>query len=241
MEPERASKPEEEATNGASGTPGIAPVAPGVPDVPDTPDEGALLRRLREGDEEAFEAIFRRWYAPLVRLSESLTRSRARAEEIVQDVMLELWRRRATLEADGSPQAYLFQSTRNRSLNDIRHERVKERGEPHVIAATAPFGPAADTLLEDAEIAAALHEALAELSDRTRTVFEMSRMQGLRYQEIAEGLGISIKTVEAHMGKALRHLRERMAQWLPPGRHFAVARGSERDAPPPEGNRPPDR
>jgi RNA polymerase sigma-70 factor, ECF subfamily len=234
MEPERASTPEEEASDGASRTPGVAPGAAHAS------DDTALLRLLREGDEGAFESIFRRWYAPLVRLSESLTRSRARAEEIVQDVMLELWRRRATLEADGSPQAYLFQSTRNRSLNDIRHERVKERGEPHVVAATAPFGPAADTLLEEGEIAAAVHEALSELSDRSRTVFEMSRMQGLRYQEIAESLGISIKTVEAHMGKALRHLRERMAQWLPPGRHFAASRPPDDGLPPP-GGRPSDR
>lgn len=234
MDPERASKPEEEANDGATTPRGVAP------DTQRAPDDAALLRLLREGDEGAFETIFRRWYAPLVRLSESLTRSRARAEEIVQDVMLELWRRRTALEEDGSPQAYLFQSTRNRSLNDIRHERVKERGEPHVIAASLPFGPAADTRLEEGEIAAAVHEALSELSQRSRTVFEMSRMQGLRYQEIAEALGISIKTVEAHMGKALRHLRERLVQWLPPGRHFAVPHANG-DATAPGERRPPDR
>lgn len=188
-----------------------------------SPEDQVLLERLRAGDEQAFETVFRRWYAPLVRLSESLTRSRARAEEIVQDVMLELWRRRESLAADGSPQAYLFQSTRNRSLNDIRHERVKERGEPHVIAATAPFGPSADARVEESEIDVALREAMEDLPERSRVVFEMSRVQGLKYSEIAESLGISIKTVEAHMGKALKHLRERMAQWLPAGRRFAVA------------------
>lgn len=187
-----------------------------------SPEDRALLQGLRAGDEKAFETVFRRWYAPLVRLSESLTRSRARAEEIVQDVMLELWRRRDTLASDGSPQAYLFQSTRNRSLNDIRHERVKERGEPHVIAATSAFGPAADARVEEGEIDVALREAMEDLPERSRVVFEMSRVQGLKYSEIAEALGISIKTVEAHMGKALKHLRERMAQWLPAGRRFAV-------------------
>ncbi|MEO7962810.1 MAG: RNA polymerase sigma-70 factor [Gemmatimonadaceae bacterium] len=189
-------------------------------------DDRVLLQALRAGDEKAFEAVFRRWYAPLVRLAESLTRSRARGEEIVQDVMLELWRRRDTLAADGSPQAYLFQSTRNRSLNDIRHERVKERGEPHVIAATAPFGPAADARLEEGEIDVALREAMEDLPERSRIVFEMSRVQGLKYSEIADSLGISIKTVEAHMGKALRHLRERMAHWLPAGRRFGVSHAS---------------
>ena len=68
-----------------------------------------LLDRLRGGDQQAFDTIFRTWYAPLVRLAEGMLRDRAVAEEVVQDVMLELWRRREVLAAEGSPQAYLFQ------------------------------------------------------------------------------------------------------------------------------------
>ena len=91
-------------------------------------DSKELLGRLRKGDETAFDSIFRAWYPSLVRASESIVRSRAVAEEIVQDVMLELWKRRESLADDSSPQAYLFQSTRNRSLNHIRHARVERRG-----------------------------------------------------------------------------------------------------------------
>ena len=70
---------------------------------------GPLLDRLRKGDQGAFDEIFREWYAGLVRAAESMLRDRAVAEEIVQDVMLELWRRRASLDPHGSPKAYLYQ------------------------------------------------------------------------------------------------------------------------------------
>jgi len=175
-----------------------------------------LLRRLQSGDESAFDAIFRQWYAPLVRFADSIVRSRAIAEEIVQDVMLELWRRREALSPDSSVQAYLFQSTRNRSLNHIRHERVERRAEP---GAEDEYGtaPAASSALLEAEIDTAVRNAVAGLPDRCREVFELSRSRGLKYSEIATALGISVKTVESQMGKALRILRERLAPFLPDG------------------------
>jgi RNA polymerase sigma-70 factor (ECF subfamily) len=176
----------------------------------------ALLDRLRVGDTAAFDAIFRAWYAPLVRLAEGMLRERAVAEEIVQDVLLELWRRRESLVLDGSPQAYLFQATRNRALNHIRHLRVRQQGEPQVIAEMSRT-VVGDAQLVEEEIETALRDAIDALPPRCREVFELSRVRGLRYAEIAETLGISVKTVEAQMGKALRTLRERLAPWLPQG------------------------
>jgi RNA polymerase sigma-70 factor (ECF subfamily) len=134
----------------------------------------------------------------------------------VQDVMLELWRRRETLAAESSPQAYLFQSTRNRALNHIRHERVEKKSEPELTHHGELVSSGPDHLVEE-EIAIALREAVAELPDRCREVFELSRTHGLKYSEIATTLGISIKTVEAQMGKALRTLRAKLAPWLPKG------------------------
>jgi RNA polymerase sigma-70 factor (ECF subfamily) len=177
-----------------------------------------LLERMRAGDSTAFDEIFRTWYAPLVRLAEGMLRERAVAEEIVQDVLLEFWRRREQLAADGSPQAYLFQSTRNRALNHLRHARVKQRAEPLVIGEVAPRnGPSADAQLVEQEIETALRAAVGDLPPRCREVCELSRVHGLKYAEIAETLGVSVKAVEAQMGKALRSLRERLAPWLPKG------------------------
>lgn len=182
-------------------------------------DSIGLTDRLRRGDEAAFDAIFRAWYPSLVRASESLVRSRAVAEEVVQDVMLELWKRRESLDPNTSAQAYLFQSTRNRSLNYLRHERVEREAEPQIARSEAVDAPA-DSLMVEEEMQVALRRAIEGLPERCREVFVLSRTHGLKYSEIAQTLGISVKTVEAQMGKALRVMREELAPWLPPGRNL---------------------
>ena len=128
--------------------------------------------------------------------------------------MLELWRRRESLARDTSPQAYLFQSTRNRALNHVRHERVERKVEP-IMSTRSDIDASAPAELVEEEIEVALRNAVAELPERCREVFELSRTGGLKYSEIAAVLGISVKTVEAQMGKALRSLRVKLAQWLP--------------------------
>ena len=178
-----------------------------------------LLERLRAGDEQAFDTIFRTWYPALVRLAERMLRDRGVAEEIAQDVMLELWRRKDRLQAEGSPQAYLFQSTRNRALNHLRHLRVEQQAVPH-LAGDSPSSPSASHELVNAEIQEALRTAIGDLPPRCRQVFELSRVRGLRYAEIAQTLGVSVKAVEAQMGRALKSLRERLAPWLPEGREM---------------------
>jgi RNA polymerase sigma-70 factor (ECF subfamily) len=180
--------------------------------------DGELVERLRLGDESAFDAIFRRWYGPLVQLAERMLNDRSAAEETVQDVMLELWRRRDTLQLTGSPQAYLFQSTRNRALNRLRRLRVERREE--FDTDSLPSRRGADATAFEHEIDRALREAIASLPPRCREVFELNRMQGLKYAEVAEVLGVSVKAVEAQMGKALRTLRDKMAPWLPEGRNL---------------------
>ncbi|MEP6689725.1 MAG: RNA polymerase sigma-70 factor [Gemmatimonadaceae bacterium] len=179
-----------------------------------TPGELEPFARLRRGDTAAFDAIFREWYAPLVRTAEALVRERSVAEEIAQDVMLELWRRREALTIDESPRAYLTRATRNRALNHLRHLRIEKRDERHAIGET--HTPAVgERRLVAAELDVAVRQAVADLPPRCREVFELSRVHGLRYAEIATTLNISVKTVEAQMGKALRTLREELAHWLP--------------------------
>jgi RNA polymerase sigma-70 factor, ECF subfamily len=177
-------------------------------------DESELLARLRQSDDDAFATIFREHYSSLVLTAARLLGDRSLGEEVVQDVMLELWRRRETLAADGSAQAYLFQATRNRVLNHLRHLKIEQRSEPEVRGDSAST-PQADAGVVEEELDVAVQRAVQSLPDRCREVFELSRVHGLKYAEIARTLGISVKTVEAQMGKALRTLRERLAPWLP--------------------------
>jgi RNA polymerase sigma-70 factor (ECF subfamily) len=183
---------------------------------PSTDADRELLARLRRGDESAFDAIFRESYARLVRTAEMMLRERAVAEELAQDVMLELWRKRETLDPHGSVIAYLHQATRNRALNHLRHLSVQRRSAPHLLGEQMREASGPSSIVAE-EIGVALREALDELTARCREVFELSRVRGLTYSEIANTLGVTVKAVEAQMGKALRTIRERLAPWLPNG------------------------
>lgn len=184
----------------------------------DTTDasERDLQERLRAGDEHAFDSVFRTHYAHLVRMAESILRERALAEEIAQEVMLELWRRRASLELDQTFAAYLIRATRNRALNHIRHQRIAAR-EAAVAAIESRSFPSAEEEVLGIELERAVRNAIEALPEKTREVFQLSREQGLRYAEIASVLEISVKTVEKRMGQALAELRERLAPWLTGG------------------------
>lgn len=178
-------------------------------------DEPELHARLRGGDDQAFAAVFREHYPGLVASAERLLGDRAAAEDTAQEVMLELWRRRDALPDDVSLRAYLHQSARNRALNRLRHARVVRQAEPHVRPPTA--SPPADGDVSARELETAMRQAVAELPEDVRETFRMSRVDGLTYAEIARVMEVSVKTVEARMGRALKLLRDRLAQWLPEG------------------------
>jgi RNA polymerase sigma-70 factor (ECF subfamily) len=177
-------------------------------------DDRELLERLRAGDQAAFDSIFRTHYTHLVAFAQGLLRDRAAAEDSAQEVMLELWRRRADLTIHESLRAYLLRATRNRSLNQLRHAKVQRNAEPHLMGEDSVTATG-DGELVAGELHGALTAAVGELPPACREVFLLSRGQGLKYAEIADTLGISIKTVESQMGKALRHLRLRLSEWLP--------------------------
>jgi len=172
-----------------------------------------LLARLRQGDHAAFDAIFRQWYEPVVRSANRIVHDPGVAEELAQDVMLELWRRREQLPDGSSVPGYLLQAARNRALNHLRHLQVQKKAQVFVEALTEP-AEHADADAEARELEVAIREAIAELPPRTREVFLMSRERNLRYGEIAEQLGVTVKAVEANMSRALRQLREKLSPYL---------------------------
>ncbi|WP_337169731.1 RNA polymerase sigma-70 factor [Gemmatimonas aurantiaca] len=172
-----------------------------------------VLARLRGGDHTAFDAIFREWYQPVVRAANRILHEPGVAEELAQDVFLELWRRRETLPDGSSIPGYLLQAARNRALNHLRHLQVRRKTQVFVEALSEP-AEQADAETQAAELDVAIRDAIAELPPRTREVFLMSRERNLRYSEIAEELGITVKAVEANMSRALRQLREKLSPFL---------------------------
>ena len=140
-------------------------------------------------------------------------RDRAVAEELVQEVMLALWRRREELAADEALGPYLVRAVRNRALNHLRHLHIARRDAVHAAGPTVAAPSGSGPVVAE-ELAQALERTVAGLPPRCREVFTLSRGEGLSYAEIAARLGISIKTVEAQMGRALRTLRTDLAPWL---------------------------
>lgn len=175
--------------------------------------ERDLLNRLRAGDVDAFDTLFRQWYPAVVRVAERIVRETALAEELAQEVFLGLWRRRESLDAEGTPQSYLFQAVRNRALNHLRHAAVERKGAVIIPLLTEPVS-SADADINAHDLASAIDSAIDALPPRCREVFQMSRDRGLRYSEIADTLGITVKAVEANMGRALKLLRQRLAPWI---------------------------
>jgi RNA polymerase sigma-70 factor (ECF subfamily) len=166
------------------------------------------LERVRSGDEAAFEALFRAFAPGLCALATRYVASRAVAEELVQDLFLDLWTRRTHLVVDRSVASYLQTAMRHRALNHLRHERRVVAPLPDGERVDEPdaTAPGESELLDALE----LQDAIEHLPARCRLIFTLSRQQDMSYGEIAASLGLSIKTVETQMGRALRALRERL-------------------------------
>jgi RNA polymerase sigma-70 factor, ECF subfamily len=132
--------------------------------------------------------------------------SDAVAEDLVQDLFLAMWARRATMRIEGSMRAYLFTAARNRALNHLKHERIVDRFRLALIEQLEESDPSTPG---EADILATLEiqRAIETLPPRFRQMFTMSRIQDMSYRQIAMSLRLSIKTVEAQMGRARKALR----------------------------------
>lgn len=171
----------------------------------------SLIDRIRLGDRDAFEVVFRTYYSKLADYANGLVRGRDGAEDVVQEVFVALWTQRERLTTPDNLVGYLYRAVRNRSLNQLRHKRMVADWQTRQAAEEPNYSPAADREAQGAEITGAVRKAVATLSPRCRQVFELSRDAGLTYPEIASTLGISIKTVETLMGRALKGVRAQLA------------------------------
>jgi RNA polymerase sigma-70 factor (ECF subfamily) len=161
--------------------------------------------------DKAFEHLFKTHYRPLHAYANVMLKDSDAAEEIVQAMFLKFWEKRSLLHVQTSVKAYLYKCIYNDSLNYIRNQKTKTKYEDFtVLTMNRHHEPASF----QTELQQNLSLALNDLPEQCRTVFQMSRFEELKYREIAEQLGISIKTVENHMGKALKILRVKLADFL---------------------------
>ena len=176
--------------------------------------EHTVISLIKEGNEQAFEKIFREYFKSLHAYAYTFMKDDEQAEEIVQNVFCRIWEKRVLLKTDGSLKAYLYRAVHNESLNYLKHQktrtafRVLHQDEEHT-------SPEASDKLMVAELDGHIRKALQELPLQCRIIFQLSRFENLKYQQIADQLNISVKTVENQMGKALKVLRLKLAEFLP--------------------------
>jgi RNA polymerase sigma-70 factor (ECF subfamily) len=171
------------------------------------------VERIRAGDEHAFEAMFRQYHEQLCRFTAALVRSPEAAEEIVQEVFLNIWSNRHAWQVRSGITAYLYGAARNRALNHLEHLRVERAHEERALHEQdiAPGGapPADETLLRE-QTAAIVRRAIELLPERARLAVILRWQHQLRHAEIAEVMGISVKGVEHQLSRALDMLRRHL-------------------------------
>jgi RNA polymerase sigma-70 factor (ECF subfamily) len=137
------------------------------------------------------------------------------ARGIVQDAFIMLWEKRESIDTARNPKSYLTTAIYTRSLNYLRDNKKFDKNVVEFEEIIDNNSHSADSALLGKELKAKIDSAIAELPEKCREVFLLSRTENLKYQQIADTLQISIKTVEAQMSKALAHLRLRLGPYLP--------------------------
>lgn len=174
---------------------------------------------IRQDDENAFRKLFLKYYEPLCNFAWRYTRSKAISEDLVQNVFTKLWTLRKTLDPQKSIRVYLYQAVKNEALDYISHQKIvrEAAGKPSVEIVTNLKKPIhqKQKLPDQTEFIDAARQAIDDLPKRARQVYKLHREDGLIYREIAEVMGISVKTVESQMTRALKILRNRLRQFLP--------------------------
>ena len=157
--------------------------------------------------------VFRDYYTPLVRYGNTFLKDTDETEDVVQQVFVSLWEKRTQLDIHTSVRAVLYRAVHNACLNRLKHQKVR-RDYAGDWKSTQSDSEQTDAL-EAAELQDRINRAIEGMPEQCARIFKMSRFEQLKYQEIADQLGLSIKTVENQMGKALKIIREALKDYLP--------------------------
>lgn len=173
--------------------------------------EEVLLKRLQQGDKDAFEAIFYRHYKPLCAFALRYLESRPVAEELIQDSMIKLWERRDNFQSTDHLSAFLYMTTRNACLDSIKMEGRRIQRDYQYSLESDDSENAIEAQIIEAELLAEIHTAIERLPTQCRKIFELSFHERLSGREIAELLNISISTVNNQKARGITLLRRRIS------------------------------
>ena len=161
-----------------------------------------VFSAIKSGDQRAFERVFRMFYVPLCDYAAMILGEQAEAEDVVQDLFMHIWRSRVEIEVQDSVKSYLFTSVRFRALNVLKHKMMQQ--------------------IEQ------IKKVLQELPIQCRVVFTMSCLEGKKYKDIANELGISVNTVKSHVMKAYKDIRARVGENTSPILFFIACKSMDK-------------
>jgi RNA polymerase sigma-70 factor (ECF subfamily) len=174
--------------------------------------ETEIIRRIRQGDKGQFESLFRSSYVPLVRYAKTIIKDHDTAEEIVQDLFVKLWQDKQKLKIESSLNGYLFRAVHNRCLHWLDHSRVVEKHAREMADMESEKSESPIEIIQYNELQLKIAKVIERLPERCGRIFCMNRFEGFKYTEIAEKLSLSVKTVEANMGRALKEFRKALKE-----------------------------
>lgn len=166
-------------------------------------------------DEEAYRSLFEHYYAALCLYAKRYIEDLSTREDIVQDVFFFIWERRKTITAEVSARNYLITCVKNLSLNYLRKQGYIQAYQSKIIENPPLYSNNLDEIYTLKELQELLSKTLAKLPEEYRIAFEMSRMEGKSLNEIAEKMGVSVRTVERYRNKALEILKQELKDYLP--------------------------
>lgn len=169
-----------------------------------------ILRQLKDGNINAFRKIYMVYSERLFHFTLSYLKNTFEAEEIVQEVFIQVWEMRNEIDPDRSFSSLIHRMTVNRVFNQMKHQVVKQKYQNYLLHFDHSLEESPEATLHFKELESKINSLLAKMPEQQRNIFEMSRMKGLSHSKIAKELGLSVRTVENQVYRASRFLKDQL-------------------------------
>jgi RNA polymerase sigma-70 factor (family 1) len=176
--------------------------------------EKVLISKLKAGDRSAFTYIFTAYYPDLVLFTRSFTHDLSNAEEIVQDTFVGFWEEHESIQINISLKSYLLKMVQNKCIDCYRHKKIMQIHNTYLLESPTQYTADTDNYILYSELQKQIDIALGKLPEEISEAFRMNRQKGLKYHEIADISGVSVRTIEVRIGKALHMLRDCLKEYF---------------------------
>lgn len=181
---------------------------------PDALQKDKYLAADEQQELKIFEVLFKTWFSPLCKAVYRMVKDKSLCEDLVQDVFVKAWNNRSNIDFSKPVKSYLYKAAINTALNHLEARKNNLSIEELEFETPLQSSTAIDQQIQFKEIQQVLEQTIDMLPPKCKAIFLLIKYEDMSYAEAAESLGISVKTVENQMGKALKHLREHMQEYV---------------------------